>query len=146
LQKNGVFKNICDFLRIYIFRVVSREGREGGEGGKGWEKREPRNTPTTRTRISAGTIQFNRRWTRMNADGKGQRQRMAGADSITKWRGEAGSDATLLNVCLSALFNIQAAISLIAFSRPSGTWPVIPALPRLKPWAIIAQSLRDDRI
>jgi len=35
LQKNGVFKNICDFLQIYIFRVVSREGREWGEG---WEK------------------------------------------------------------------------------------------------------------
>jgi len=35
LQKKGVFKNIYDFLRIYIFRVVSREGREGGEG---WEK------------------------------------------------------------------------------------------------------------
>jgi len=34
LQKNGVFKNICDFLRIYIFRVVSREGREGAKVGK----------------------------------------------------------------------------------------------------------------
>src|SRR5882724_7829221 len=35
LQKNRVVKNICDFLQIYIFRVVSREGREWGEG---WEK------------------------------------------------------------------------------------------------------------
>jgi len=38
-QKKGVFKNICVFWRIYIFRVVSREEREGGEGGKGWEEK-----------------------------------------------------------------------------------------------------------
>jgi len=35
LKKKGVFKNICDFLRIYIFRVVSRGEREGGEGDNG---------------------------------------------------------------------------------------------------------------